>query len=940
MASPPPSHFDPAWYLAAYPDVAAAGRDPRRHYCRHGRREGRLPVFLPALWRERDLRWNMLEEGEAALVAMARGAPGPNRAYAAIACARAAARRGDWSAAQDWLRPLEVQRDLIGLTGTPDPVLLALEAAVVTGELPRARRLLAAARRAFGRLPDLMLAAANLAAAEAGHGPPWARAMARLYARAWLRGVAVAEGEAPAFDRLIPARPPRPTGLAGPLVSVVMPAFNAAATIGTALASLSGQSWQALEILVVDNGATDATAAVVRRHAAADPRIRLLDGSAAPGAYAARNIGVAAARGAFITVLDADDWAHPARIARQIRTLRRNPAAAATISDWVRVTPDLRFTRWWQDRGHIHPDLSSLMIRAELRARLGYWDRARAGADSEYHDRILAICGARAIVPTAPGLPLNFGRLHDRSLTQVAETRIDTQVFGARRSYMLNARRWHEGAEEDLPLPQHPARRPFDLPPALALRPPDPPAAAEAVPAAERAGLYDDAWYMRSYPDLRAQEADGLAHYLRTGAAEGRDPGPDFSTSGYALAQEIAPETALAHYLDHGRAAGADPLPDWQGALPAPAPGRHVLVFGHQAGAEIFGAERCLVTTLERAAEAGITPSVVLPRLLSHDYLKALLARCHRLHVRPYGWRFGGVAPDPRSQARLTRLIRDSGAVEVHQNTVVLDAPLRAARAAGVPSVVHVHELPASDLRLCADLGLAPEALRAELLAQADRFVANSPAVLRWLDLPPARALLMPNRVDPALADLPFAPATPPRIALIGSLTARKGIGDARAVARALARSGLAGEIRLIGPQSADLDRLGPLPANMRHMGYAPGPAAALAEADIVLSLSQVAESFGLSVFEALCAGRPVVCYDRGTPPDLVGRDGAAGHVVPADRPDLVARALAPWLKSPAALQAASRNARERGARLLADHAGTSAADLFRAAASGPDLPD
>lgn len=938
MAFFPPPSFDPAWYLAAYPDVAAAGRDPWRHYRRHGRREGRLPACMPAVWRERDLRWGFLEEGEAALAAMAAGPPGPNRSHAAIALARRAARRGDWAAAADCLAPLDAARDLIGLRADPDPVLLAIETAVATGGTARARALLRTARRSFGALPDLALAGANIAAAEGGFGPGWRAAVDGLYARALLSGVRVAEGSGPAFDRLRPARLPRPRGRGGPLVSVVMPARDAESTIGTALDSLSAQSWQMLEILVVDNGSTDGTAAVARDRAARDGRIRVLDGGAEPGAYAARNIGMAAARGAFVTVLDADDWAHPARIARQVRALTRTPRAAAVLADWVRVTPGLRFSRWTQDQGLIHPDMSSFMIRAAARERLGFWDRARAGADSEYHDRLQAVFGPGAVTRAAPGRPLGFGRLHPGSLTQTPQTTADSQSFGPRRSYMLAARRWHAAAAgpEALCLPQYPDRRPFALPPALTPDPADPPTRPAAPPDLEEAGLYDDGWVMRTYPDLRAQDADGLAHYAAHGAAEGRDPGPDFSTSGYALAQGVAPGDAARHYIDRGRAAGADPLPVFPGALPAPAPGRGVLVFGHQAGAEIFGAERCLLTTLDRAAEAGVTPSVVLPRLLNAAYRDAILARCHRLHVLPFGWRYGGVAPDPRTLDRLTALIRDSGAAAVHQNTCVLDAPLRAARAAGVPAVVHVHELPASDPKLCADLGQDAAALRAALLAEACRFVVPSGAVRDWLEAAPNRVLVMPNRVDPDLAALPFAPATPPRIALIGSLTARKGLADALAVARGLARAGLAAELRLIGPPGPDLDRLGPLPANVTHAGYAASPAAALVQADIVLSLSHVAESFGLTVLEALSAGRPVVCYDRGTPPDLLGRDGSGGRVVPADRPEAVVAALAPWLRGPAALRAASDGARLRGRALVAELAAAEPPGCFAPVSPGP----
>ena len=49
-----PAFFDPDWYLRCYPDVAASGIDPLRHYLRHGRREGRLPCAVFAATRERD----------------------------------------------------------------------------------------------------------------------------------------------------------------------------------------------------------------------------------------------------------------------------------------------------------------------------------------------------------------------------------------------------------------------------------------------------------------------------------------------------------------------------------------------------------------------------------------------------------------------------------------------------------------------------------------------------------------------------------------------------------------------------------------------------------------------------------------------------------------------------------------------------------------------
>jgi glycosyltransferase involved in cell wall biosynthesis len=88
-----------------------------------------------------------------------------------------------------------------------------------------------------------------------------------------------------------------------PRVSVVMPAYNAAATIGAALSSVIGQTVTDLEVVVVDDGSTDNTADVVR---AVAPRARLLRQDNA-GVGAARAVGIGAAHGELIAFCDADD---------------------------------------------------------------------------------------------------------------------------------------------------------------------------------------------------------------------------------------------------------------------------------------------------------------------------------------------------------------------------------------------------------------------------------------------------------------------------------------------------------------------------------------------------------------------------------------------------------------------------------------------------------
>ena len=927
-----PHFFDPVWYLETYSDVADVGMDPLRHYLRYGRHEGRLPCFMVSVARERDLRCGLSQSVDGGLGRLAHGLvcdqTAADKTWAALALARASVRHHAWKDAASWLDPLHPQVDLIDGFQLLDPSLLAIEVWMRTSDTSRAQDQISRAAKTFGAHPDLILAEANLAAARDGFATRWQGVLHRLYQPHRLSGVRLTGAAVPAFDRLVaqPTHAPKHRHKRHmakmPLVSVIIPARDAGATIATALRSLIAQSWDALEIIVVDNGSRDDTARVVRDMATQDDRIKLLDGSMEHGTYGARNLGMDAAQGAFLTVLDADDWAHPDRIARQARALVRAPSrVVATLSAWVRTTPDLVFTRWWKEDGLIHPDISSLMIRTQARARLGYWDNVRVGADSEYLARLRAVFGPGAVLDVLPDVPLSFGRVHQGSLTQNAETPISSYFIGARRSYEESYERWHDSLRQDasaLPLPRRPERRPFAVPDSMTVGPADIARIdAQSQDFVSASGFYDRDWYLRTYADLRAPPCDGALHFATSGEAGGRSPGPGFSPSAYEMAYGPFETSPLQHFTATGRAQGHTPLPDFAGALPAPQGQRHILVFGHQAGPEIFGAERCLLDTLEAAAAAQVTVSVVLPHILNRDYLNALIARCYHVYIRPYGWRFGDVAPAVETVRDLAQLIKDVGADEVHQNTCVLDAPLHAARAAGVPSVVHVHELPATDQKLCIGLGLTASELRVCTLQDADRFITNSQPVLDWLDAPPSTAQLVPNRIDADLAQLPFVPHKTLRIGLVGNLVNKKGIRDFVKVAIAADKLDLDARFLLIGPMTPDLAHLGVLPRNVAHIGYFPRPSDAIAQCDIVMSLSTVSESFGRTVLEAMAAGRPVVCYDRGVPPDLVGRDGRAGRVIAINNPKAAADSLLDLASDRAALEIISQEARRRAILLL-----------------------
>jgi succinoglycan biosynthesis protein ExoO len=104
-----------------------------------------------------------------------------------------------------------------------------------------------------------------------------------------------------------------------PRISVIVPAYNTAATLRRAIDSVLCQTEQSFEIVLVDDGSTDDTLSIARQLEASDPRIRVLALRENGGQARARNLGTAAARGEWIAILDADDRYLPTRLAVLLR---------------------------------------------------------------------------------------------------------------------------------------------------------------------------------------------------------------------------------------------------------------------------------------------------------------------------------------------------------------------------------------------------------------------------------------------------------------------------------------------------------------------------------------------------------------------------------------------------------------------------------------------
>lgn len=120
--------------------------------------------------------------------------------------------------------------------------------------------------------------------------------------------------------------------VAASAVSVVMPAYNAAATIGQQLEGLVGQTYQgSWELVVADNGSRDETAVIARRWADQIPRLSVVDAADRPGASHARNVGCRSTGGELMLFCDADDVVDSGWIAAMVAGLRHHPMVGGRI---------------------------------------------------------------------------------------------------------------------------------------------------------------------------------------------------------------------------------------------------------------------------------------------------------------------------------------------------------------------------------------------------------------------------------------------------------------------------------------------------------------------------------------------------------------------------------------------------------------------------------
>lgn len=220
----------------------------------------------------------------------------------------------------------------------------------------------------------------------------------------------------------------------GPLVTVIMPSYQAERYIADAIRSVLSQTLGDLELIVVDDASRDDSCRIAADIARTDPRVRVERLARNSGPAAARNAAIALARGRWLALLDSDDLYHPDRLRRLV--LHAEVAGADLVADdllpfgeeggtgkflsgpfarprSISLADYLRATGRWRsqgDLGYLKPIFRADTLR---RTGIGYDERLHIGEDDDLIVRLL-MAGARyRLLP----VPTYFYRRHDASIS-------------------------------------------------------------------------------------------------------------------------------------------------------------------------------------------------------------------------------------------------------------------------------------------------------------------------------------------------------------------------------------------------------------------------------------------------------------------------------------------------------------------------------------------
>ncbi|MCP3669846.1 MAG: glycosyltransferase family 2 protein [Gammaproteobacteria bacterium] len=253
----------------------------------------------------------------------------------------------------------------------------------------------------------------------------------------------------------------------GPLVTVIMPAWNAELTIRSASNSILNQSWRNIELIIIDDCSTDGTWDVMQELANHDSRVKLLRNKVNVGPYVSKNYALQIANGEWVTGHDADDFALPDRLEKQLNEMIDGGIMASTTNK-IRLSSNglvkCGVAKSVTSDGVSGPAFISCMFNLNtLRDKLGAWDSVRFGGDGEIINRLKLILKDKFV---------HLGSQLSMICMDLEDSLTNNSIYGIcaneglsepRRLYLTQYKKWHStlsDKEAFMPFPM--ATRPFE----------------------------------------------------------------------------------------------------------------------------------------------------------------------------------------------------------------------------------------------------------------------------------------------------------------------------------------------------------------------------------------------------------------------------------------------------------------------------------------------
>lgn len=344
-----------------------------------------------------------------------------------------------------------------------------------------------------------------------------------------------------------------------------------------------------------------------------------------------------------------------------------------------------------------------------------------------------------------------------------------------------------------------------------------------------------------------------------------------------------------------------------------------ILLCAHISGHQLFGGERSFLDVLSALSKINLNVFVTLPSANNKSYIAAIQESVAGIYTFSYPQWIQNRAADELIVLMFAKIIAKHNIQLVHANTIVLLEPLLAARRMNRIPLVHARELITLDDSLRERIGLPTQDIIHRVFSSTDYVIANS-RTTEAIFQREGRTFYAPNVVNLDDFDLKNPVSGAIRFAIVSSNIPKKGVADFIEVAR-LYESQMQNqsqtqnqnqiqkaEFLVIGPENEQIiawqnqQKQGLIPSNIKFLGYCESPCKAMAAANVILNLSNFAESFGRTVAEAMAARRPVIAYEWGALPELV-RHGVSGYLAPYRDTAAVASFVMKFCQNPELVQ-------------------------------------